>query len=236
MDVKTYQTVPIPVPIWLQNALEKVIQASRFDAPPPVLLCPTGRWLGWCAPLNEAPDGRVVISSRAKFWQKNEVARVFLHEAAHRLMADGLHRPSFFCMNLCLLLRADLADLGEGVLFANSASLYDIQDLPPQLVDEPERGLARSIQWAVLTARQLVQDQPQTSAEGLASEVQKRFDEWLAELDQEPMKRAQQVQQVAQRVAMQKAALAGLRERIFALKLVAAGLGFLVAATFLVLK
>jgi hypothetical protein len=236
IKVKVFQTVPVSAPIWLQTALREVLAVCLFDSPPPIELRPTGRWLGWCSARDMAPDGRVVISGRARFWSQKALVLVYLHEVCHRLIPNGLHDPAFLCMNLCLLLRADLAALGDHVLLVNSASLYDIQDLPSQLADEPDHGLARSIQWSVLTARQLVQDGPDTSAEALAVEVQKRFDQWLSDLDDEPKKRAQQVQQEAQQMARQKAALAGLQEQIFTLRLVVGGLGFLVAAMFLVLK
>ena len=232
MGLKTYKTVPVPAPIWLQTALGPVIQACKFEVPPPVELRPTGRWRGWCAGLTEAPDGRVVVSSRAQFWRKNEVVEVFLHEVAHRLIPYGLHDPAFLCMYLCLLLRADSAGLGDHVLLVNAAGFYDVQDLPSQLFDEPDQGLARSIQWSVLTARELVQNHPQMSAEGLAIEVMRRFDLWLLDVAAEPEKRAQRLRQVAR----QKEILVRLREQIWTLKLVAGGLGLLVVAMFLVLK
>ena len=232
MGLKTYKTVPVSAPIWLENALGAVIKACQFEAPPPVDLCQTGVWRGWCQTLNEVPDGRVAMSSRAQFWRKAEVAQVYLHEAGHRLIPNSLHGPAFFCMNLCLLMRADSTQLDEGAgasaSFSSSPSLYDISDLPDELASEPDQGLSRSIQWSVLTARELVQSHPQMSAEGLASEVIRRFDKWLIEVATEPKKRAQHLQNVAR----QREVLASLKEQIWTMKLVIFGLGLLVTALF----
>ena len=230
MGLKTYKSVPVSAPIWLENALGAVIKACQFEAPPPVDLRPTGVWRGWCAGVAEAPDGRIVVSSRAQFWRKNEVVQVYLHEAGHRLIPNSLHGPAFFCMNLCLLMRADSTQLNEGAgaSFESSASLYDLSDLPEELASEPDQGLARSLQWSVLTARELVQSHPQMSAEGLASEVIRRFDEWLIEVAAEPKKRAQHLQKAAR----QQEVLASLKEQIWTMKLVIFGLGLLVTALF----
>ena len=230
MNVKTYKTAPISAPIWLKTALEPVIQACKFEAAPPVDLRPTGVWRGWCQTLNEVPDGRVAMSSRAQFWRQNEVVQVYLHEAGHRLIPNSLHGPAFFCMNLCLLMRADSTQLdeGAGASFASSASLYDLSDLPEELASEPDQGLARSLQWSVLTARELVQNHPQMSAESLANELVQRFDKWLIEVATEPKKRAQHLQNVAR----QREVLASLKEQIWTMKLVIFGLGLLVTALF----
>lgn len=228
MGLTTYKTVPVSAPIWLENALGPVIQACQFEHAPPVEIRPTGCWRGWCQILSEVTDGRVAISSRAQFWRKDELVQVFLHEAVHRSMPNNLHDPTFFCMNLCLLLRADSIGLREGASFSSSPSLYDIYDLPEELASEPDQGLARSLRWSVLTARELVHNHPQMSAEGLASEVIRRFDEWLIEVATEPKKRAQHLQNVAR----QREVLASLKEQIWTMKLVIFGLGLLVTALF----
>ena len=124
--------------------------------------------------------------------------------------------------------RFDQLNEGAGASFASSASLYDLSDLPEELASEPDQGLARSLQWSVLTARELVQSHPQMSAEGLASEVIRRFDEWLIEVAAEPKKRAQHLQKAAR----QQEVLASLKEQIWTMKLVIFGLGLLVTALF----
>lgn len=187
--MKAFQVVSAPAPAWLSAALDPVIAACRFRTPPPVELRPTGQWQGWCLPIGMAPDRRISISGRARFWRRHELVEVYVHEAAHRLIDHARHDPTFFCLNHALLLRVDAACSTRGALASTTGSdLYDISDLPKELTEDPDGGLGRSLSWAVVTARELAVSE--LDAEDLAIEVMKRFEQWLVDVANEPKRRA----------------------------------------------
>ena len=105
--LRTYQVVPaIPaVASYLQQLLAPVISACRFSSPPPVELRATGStWRGWCAELDMAPDGRVCLSSRARFWLRHELIAGYLYESARRRSPASITvpcspaSPMLFCL------------------------------------------------------------------------------------------------------------------------------------------
>ena len=209
-----YQVVPAKAAVasWLQHVLGPVVAACRFSSPPPVELRPTGStWRGWCESFDMAPDGRVCLSGRARFWSRRELIAVYLHEAAQRILPDHDHGPVFAYVAHALLLRADTAGLT-----AHAASVYTnlyniAADLPDALAAESDQGLGRSLAWSVLTACELAVTE--LDAEDLAAEVVHRFDLWAAEVAGEPARREQRLRQVAR----QQQVVEQLKEKIWTL-------------------
>ena len=220
-----YEVTPAKpaVAAWLQHLLGPVLVACRYRSPSPIELRPTGDWRGWCAPLDMAPDGRVELSGRARFWSRRDLIATYIHESAHRLLPGHEHDPAFACLNMSLLLRTDAAGLAENAasLYTN---LYNTADLPAVLADEPDQGLGRSIAWSVLTARELAVTE--LDAEDLAGEVVRRFDLWIVEIAGEPARRAQRVRQMER----QQEVVERLREKVWALKCVVSLLSVLVVS------
>ena len=126
-----------------------------------------------------APDGRITLSGRARFWSRRELIAPYLHECAHRHLPGHGHDPAFASLNIVLLLRTDAAGLTNNAA-AVCTNLYNVSDLPKQLADEPDQGLGRSISWSVLNARVLAQTE--LDAENLAAEIVRRLELWIAEV------------------------------------------------------
>lgn len=231
-----YQVVPAKAAVasWLQHVLDPVIAACRFSSPPPIELRPTGStWRGWCESFDMAPDGRVCLSGRARFWSRHELIAVYLHEAAHRLLPGQDHDPMFACVAHALLLRADTAGLT-----AHAASVYTnlyniADDLPDALAEEPDQGLGRSLAWSVLTACELAVTE--LVAEDLAAEVVRRFDEWLVELADEPVLRAQAVRSASLAQMAQGREVERFKDKLFISNFLAGISSFLLVLTVVML-
>ena len=184
------QTAPSMTAAWVARVLSPVVLACRFDKPPPVELRPTGRAGGYCQSSLLAPDGRVAISKQVCFWSDSSFADVYLHEAGHRLLSGREvldHGPEFFALNLALMTRAqsfferDVVEL---------MSLYDCQDCPPELENEPGwRGIV--LNWALPAAAELAATD--ASAEALANEVCARWEAYIQEREKSRVQAAQQV-------------------------------------------
>ncbi len=192
-----HTTVAVPtVAGWLRGVLDPACTAVRLAKPVPVELRTCGRWSGWCSSSrDEAPDGRVAVSSRARFWSRTDVVLVYIHETAHRLAADaGLapgHCPAFLAIELTMLKRLDAAGLPCAGTFFNRAELYDLQDPPAAaaLADQARSAwLPRCLAWAMQQAEELAPTG--ISAEVVAVEIAGRYSAWCAELEAEPEKRA----------------------------------------------
>ncbi len=186
---------------WLVRLLAPVAVACRFAAPPPLEIRPTGIWGGWCSNRGCAPDARVAISSRFVFWSTESVVDVVIHEWTHRLLQQleifG-HTPEFFCLNAALLIRAGQFFDGDPL---NNLSLYDIQDCPEALADEPDwRGLI--LNWALRVAAELAATD--ASAEELAQVVYARWASLFSEREAAQVA-AQRVSKAAIETAQQRA-------------------------------
>lgn len=225
--LQAYQVAPAKeaVASWLRHMLDPVIAACRFRSPPAIAieLRPTGDWRGWCSSLDMAPDGRVCLSGRARFWSRRDLIATYLHECAHRLLPGHEHDPAFACLNTSLLLRTDAAGLTNNAA-STCTNLYNVSDLPEQLADEPDQGLGRSIGWAVLNARDLAVTD--LDAEDLAAEVVRRFELWVAEVAGEPARRAPRVRQVAR----QQEVVERLKEKVWILTVAVGVLSVLVVS------
>lgn len=223
--LQAYQVTPATeaVAAWLQHLLGPVLVACRFRWTPPIELRPTGAYRGWCAPLDMAPDGRVDLSGRARFWSRRDLIATYLHESAHRLLPGHEHDPAFACLNMTWLLCTDAAGLTENAATV-CTNLYNSSDLPVELADEPAQGLGRSIASSVLTAHELAQTE--LDAEDLAAEIVCRFDQWIAEVAGEPARCERRLRQVGRQQEVGER----LREKVWTLNLVASVLSVLVAS------
>jgi hypothetical protein len=226
--MKTYSVVPASAVLstWISTLLDPVVAAFRFSSEIPVELRPTGVWRGWCAPLDYSPDGRVSISSRARFWRPSDLIALFIHEASHRHLPGRGHDPVFFCLNMSLIMRVEAAGLLTASQAAASSRLYDISDLPSVLDGEPDAGLGRSIAWAVVVARELAGSD--LSAEKLAGAIAARFDRWIAELAAAPVLRAQAARSAALLRKAQAGAVPALHEKVWNRNVTIVGLLFAV--------
>lgn len=179
--------------IWLQRLLQPVVVAVRFERAPPIELRSTGAWGGFCLGLDHNPDGRVSVSSRAVFRSRSALVETYLHEVAHRLSwpraDEGAHNAKFFALNYALLKRCDGLRLSPAQV-SLSMSVYDLQDLPAELWETEDRGLGRALTWAVTVGNEMAVSS--LSAEGMATEIVRRYDAWLVELGQEPARAARQ--------------------------------------------
>lgn len=98
---------------------------------------------------------------------------VVLHEWSHRVLQERKifgHTPEFFCLDAVLLIRAAQFFDADPLL---RLGLYDLQDQPENLADEPNwRGLA--LNWALPAAAELAA--PYHTTEDLAKVVCDRWD------------------------------------------------------------
>lgn len=182
---------------WLVQLLGPVAAACRFERPPPLEIRPTGTWGGWAQDRASAPDGRVCVSSHIRFWTREAVIDVVLHEWAHRVLQGrdiGMHGPQFFCLNSIFLLRSARFFIGDPLV---RMGMYDLQDQPEELSEEASwRGLV--IDWTLSVAAELAESD--ASAEDLAHVVCAR---WKGFVDE---RQASQLR--AQREAVKSASLA----------------------------
>lgn len=224
LAVFTVQPGPPATAGWVRMLLAPAIQAARIEKPAPIELRPCGHWAGWAAGPDLAPDGRVCIDSQARFWSRDKVILIYLHESAHQMLRaagdDASHAASFFAMQHVLLQRLDLAQPTRPSAWADAAKLYDLQDPPEPLEDEPRSAwLPRALGWAIAVADELAPGQ--ASAEECAAEISARYAAWCEDLAAEPARIAaeQQAAAIARKKAeVQRAALASrlalTRERL----------------------
>lgn len=206
MHISAYQTSPIAAPVakWLQNLLLPVVAAARIHVPPPIEFRNTGKYGGFCDHIDLVPDARVSLSKTLLYAGKSRLALIYIHEACHRLGANG-HDALFFALQLSLLLRVDSNEIFRNE-FSLNASLYDLQDAPPPLVDEPRSTwLPQSLAWAVLQADSLAATE--LSAEALFALLSTRHDVWLSTLKTSS--------EIERRAALARQKDQGLRQSIF---------------------
>ena len=217
MNLKVYQVAPAPTGTaqWLGRLLRPVIVAVKFEhGAPPLELRQTGRlWRGWSMPRDMAPDGRVALSKLMLFRSTRELVDVYLHEVAHSLLhnvpgAVPGHDAAFFALSVALRQRIGHLD-GDPVSLVAMMSLYDLADLPSELLQESDAGVGRCITWSIEIATELAS--AALSAEGLASEIVKRYQAWLDALRDQP-----RLDRVARRKAQgQAAAVDRLKDKLF---------------------
>ena len=179
LSVYFTERAPAARALWLHNLFSPVVEACQFEQVPPLEVRPTGRWGGWKEPKDNAPDGRVSVSNKLIFWTCEQLLKTYLHEAAHGLLQGKnvlSHGPEFFCLNVVLLLRGEQFFLGCADL---EMGLYDFQNRPdaPGFVDENWAGLV--LNWGLATARELVKNEIEASAEQLAVLVCQRWQDFL---------------------------------------------------------
>ena len=181
---------------WLQNILQPVAEACRFEAAPPLEVRPTGEWGGWCAAETYALDRRVCLSNLIVFCNKEKIISLYLHESCHRLLgpwADEVqsHGPVFFTLNSLLHCRCG-SFFKLDYQFARM-DFYDLQDQPVEFANF-ENWQEISIRFARETNEELVGNQ--CSAEQLAALVVAAWPAFLSKLDQEQAASAKSVKQL----------------------------------------
>ena len=183
--------------LWLQRILEPVVEACRFQNPPPLEIRPTGQSGGWCASNSHALDGRVCVSNKIFGWSRECLIAVYLHECTHRLLSKfgdevSDHGPVFFTINLLLLGRAQAFFRLDHKFQIN---FYDLQDQPAQLKDFED--------WQEICLRFSRQTclkffDSQEPAEALAELVVKAWAAFLQDFDQALTRQEANVSKVKQ--------------------------------------
>ena len=175
--LSVFETRPAAAPLagWLQRVLEPVCMAARLK-PLRLEIRPTGRWRGSAPNHDDAPDGRVILSSKIVFWTNESIISVYIHEACHRLFEgrDVLtHGPEFAALN-CIFLARCKEFFRLDPLF--QIDLYDCQDCPAELANEPGwRGLV--LNFAIETVATFADSK--TDSEELAVKVIAAWQNWL---------------------------------------------------------
>lgn len=199
--------------LWLRRVLAPVVEACRFEcAPPPLGVRPVGAWAGICDSRTFAPDRRVCVSSKLVFWTAENIVSVYLHECCHRLLESQIgmqHRPEFFCLNAVLLLRSKAAFESDPIF---KLDLYDMQDCPPELENEPAwRGVV--LNWALPLAAELAATD--AGAEALADIVCARWSAFAQERENAHVAAAQQVIAARKNAALQLEKIEDLQSSLF---------------------
>ena len=212
LPIYTCQAAPAELAGYLRRLLQPVVEACRFDHWLPVEIRPTGRWSGWCASRDGAPDRRVSLTTKIVFYPTESILALYIHESGHRLLehAEVLdHGPEFFCLNAALLLRcASFFRLNP--IF--NLSFYELQDCPAELESEPAwRGLA--LNWALPLAAELAASD--AGAEALAEIVCERWQKFLQERENARVQAAQQVLAARKNAAAQKEQIEALQSSLF---------------------
>lgn len=163
------QNIQSPTHPLLAQALPKrLLSACRFANPPPIkIMALEEGCFGFCEPLDQAPQGEVHLDEClfTRGYPVSLIRRIYLHEAAHRLIGvERAHDPAFFALYTFLLLRAreGFDDLG----------FYDIQDFRRGLFVTPGQAL----DWSLAQAYSLA-SKPVT-AEQAAAEITRRFENY----------------------------------------------------------
>jgi hypothetical protein len=205
-----------PTALWVTNMLAPVHVALLVTGRP-IEFRPTGRWGGWSAGGKDRnPDGRISLSSQARFYSKTRFVDTYIHELSHCLLereskgpdgeeCPGLHQHDacFYSLNLCLLLRLERAKLPHYLEWSDEMSLYDLQDPIPAWADKPKQEWQpRSIAWSMAQANDLFNtDLP---AEKLAAEIAERYWVWADLMAAEPLKLAKENLIASQRIAHER--------------------------------
>lgn len=134
---------------WLNNILLPLVEACRFERKIEVTISPLHTGTFKCRGMSPRHHFRgskpfIYLSVQYPFWRKAEIAYVYLHECAHKLIdiseikrkkySRESHGPIFLLVEMVLFKRADQASNLEHKLFSK-IDFYDFAD-KPHLTDE----------------------------------------------------------------------------------------------------
>ena len=134
---------------WLNNILLPLVEACRFERKIEVTISPLHTGTFKCRGMSPRHQFRgskpfIYLSVQYPFWRKAEIAYVYLHECAHKLIdiaeikrkkySRESHGPIFLLVEMVLFKRADQASNLEHKLFSK-IDFYDFAD-KPHLTDE----------------------------------------------------------------------------------------------------
>lgn len=134
---------------WLNNILLPLVEACRFERKIEVTISPLHTGTFKCRGMSPRHHFRgskpfIYLSVQYPFWRKAEIAYVYLHECAHKLIDISeikrkkyfreSHGPIFLLVEMVLFKRADQASNLEHKLFSK-IDFYDFAD-KPHLTDE----------------------------------------------------------------------------------------------------
>lgn len=152
---RLYEVMPITTPksTWLLNILSPLVCACKM--PPIAIEIRPLDCAGRC--VYSERDKRVQLSKKIVFWGHATVARIYLHECAHRLLEDENvdgHGVEFFTLLLVLHTRAKshLSDLGAGNEPLKQLDFYDCSEKSrvwQTFNIEPADWMSTQIQWSI---------------------------------------------------------------------------------------
>ena len=134
---------------WLNNILLPLVEACLFERKIEVTISPLHTGTFKCRGMSPRHQFRgskpfIYLSVQYPFWRKAEIAYVYLHECAHKLIdiaeikrkkySRESHGPIFLLVEMVLFKRADQASNLEHKLFSK-IDFYDFAD-KPHLTDE----------------------------------------------------------------------------------------------------
>lgn len=184
--VHEVRPAPVAVAGWLNRIIGPSLEACRFSgAWPPIEFRPITECGGFTTPKMLTTDERVCVTSRAKYWSKNGLRHIIIHEISHRIVMNyecemgfktDAHGPIFFLTFAALLARVDTTDGKESDTYSalNGLGLYDFQDCPKLFDGLPRCEWAPQILgWALSHVDAL--SKSNIPAEGLASAAAKKW-------------------------------------------------------------
>ena len=161
MKFLTLQKIEVPSEMLAVFSVE-FFELIKVEKPVDILLLdtPQSGFGGWCAPQNQTENGEIVMQreyvlpTRPRPVSSCDLKHIYVHELSHRLLQNEKHSIRFFCLNLCLQIRASNQ---ESRLF-ESVDLYDLSDVI--FSDVPAAfglafSLAHSLAITNLTAEQV---------------------------------------------------------------------------------
>jgi hypothetical protein len=174
------KAITSPRSVWLKRIVEPLVLACKIPAIPLEIrpldcagLCSSGQ-----------PDNRIFLSNRLVFWRPVQVANVYLHEVAHRLLdqAPGYvetHGVEFFTLLLTLQIRANshLNSLGSTSTPVARLDFYDCSENSSvwrRYNIDADNWWTIQINWSISTANDLAK------SENTAAEIAKKLpDMWV---------------------------------------------------------
>lgn len=129
---------------WLNNILLPLVEACLFERKIEVTISPLHTGTFKCRGMSPRHQFRgskpfIYLSVQYPFWRKAEIAYVYLHECAHKLIdiaeikrkkySRESHGPIFLLVEMVLFKRADQASNLEHKLFSK-IDFYDFADKP----------------------------------------------------------------------------------------------------------
>lgn len=161
--LKLFEAMPIvgSKSQWLLNILNPLIHKCKMPAIPCEIRPIDSSGACDCDQI----DGRIFLSKRIVFWSKASVARIYLHECAHRLLeAERVeaHGVEFFTLLLVLHTRArsHFVNLGAEASPLSNLDFYDCADKSrvwQAFNIEPYDWWSTQVQWAIDNAPALAE-------------------------------------------------------------------------------